>query len=49
MIQATGDYEGAKKLIARYAVYSPSMEKLRDKLSSLPVDIKPVFQIEEKR
>jgi hypothetical protein len=48
-IQATGDYEGAKKLIARYAVYSPSMEKLRDKLSSLPVDIKPVFQIEEKK
>jgi hypothetical protein len=48
-IQATGDYEGAKKLIARYAVYSPTMEKLRNKLSSLPVDIKPVFQIEEKR
>jgi hypothetical protein len=48
MIQATGDYEGAKKFIARYAVFSPSMEKLRSKLSALPVDIKPVFQIEEK-
>ena len=48
MIQATGDYESAKKFIARYAVYSPSMEKLRNKLSGLPVDIKPVFQIEEK-
>ncbi|MDR3665897.1 MAG: peptidase [Ignavibacteriaceae bacterium] len=47
MIQATGDYEGAKKFIARYAIFSPSMEKLRSKLSSLPVDIKPVFQIEE--
>ena len=48
MIQATGDYEGAKNLIARYAVYSTSMEKLRNKLSGLPVDIKPVFQIEVK-
>src|SRR5664280_2950824 len=48
MTQATGDYEGAKNLIARYAVYSPSMKKLRNKLSGLPVDIKPVFQIEVK-
>jgi hypothetical protein len=47
MIQATGDYDGAKKLIAKYAIFSPSMEKLRSKLASLPVDIKPVFQIEE--
>jgi hypothetical protein len=47
MIQAAGDYEGAKRLIASYAVFSPSMEKLRNKLSALPVDIKPVFQIEE--
>ena len=47
-IQATGDYKGAKKLIAKYAVNSPSMERLRNKLSGLPVDIKPVFQIEEK-
>jgi hypothetical protein len=47
MIQATGDYDGAKKFIAKYAIFSPSMEKLRSKLKSLPVDIKPVFQIEE--
>jgi hypothetical protein len=49
MIQATGDYESAKKFIAKYAIFSPSMEKLRSKLSSLPVDIRPVFQIEEKK
>jgi hypothetical protein len=48
IIQASGNYEGAKKLIAKYAVYSPSMKILRNKLSRLPVDIKPVFQIEEK-
>ena len=49
MIQATGDYEGAMNLIAKYAVYSPSMERLRNKLSGLPVDIKPIFQIEGKK
>jgi hypothetical protein len=48
MIQATGDYEGAKKFIAKYALFSPSMEKLRSKLVHLPVDVKPVFQIEGK-
>lgn len=47
-IQAEGNYQGAKDLIAQYAVNSPSMAKLRENLSSLPVDIKPVFAIEEK-
>jgi hypothetical protein len=46
-IQATGDYNGAKELIAKYAVNSPSMDTLRAELTNLPVDIKPVFQIEE--
>lgn len=47
MIQATGDYEGAKSLIAKYAVSSESIKILVDKLKVLPVDITPVFQIEE--
>jgi len=47
-IQATGDYEGSKALIAKYAVSSPSLEKLRAKLSVLPVDIYPEFEIDEK-
>jgi len=47
-IQAEGNYQGAKDLIAKYAVNSPSIETLRKKLESLPVDIKPVFEIEEK-
>jgi hypothetical protein len=47
MIQAKGNYQGAKDLIAKYVVNSPSMQTLRDKLSSLPVDIKPVYQIEQ--
>ncbi len=47
IIQATGDYEGAKSLIAKYAVPSESIKILVDKLSVLPVDITPVFQIEK--
>lgn len=46
-IQATGNYEASKALIAKYGVSSPSLEKLRNKLASLPVDIRPVFQIEQ--
>lgn len=47
MIQATGDYEGAKSMIAKYAVSSESIKILVNKLSVLPVDITPVFQIEK--
>jgi hypothetical protein len=46
-IEATGDYNGAKQLIAKYAVNSPSMEILRNKLVNLPVDIRPIFQIKK--
>lgn len=48
MIQATGDYEGAKALIAQYAVDSPSMVNLKSQLTDLPVDIWPDFAIEGK-
>jgi hypothetical protein len=47
-IQAEGNYDGSKNLIAKYAVNSPTIETLRKKLESLPVDIKPIFEIEEK-
>ena len=47
MIQAKGDYQGAKDLIAKYVVNSPTMQTLNEKLSDLPVDIKPVYEIEE--
>ena len=46
-IQAEGNYQGAKDLIAKYAVNSPTIETLRKKLESLPVDIKP--EIPQKR
>lgn len=47
MIQANGDYQGAKELIAKYVVNSPSMATLRSELEHLPVDIKPVYEIEQ--
>lgn len=47
MIQAKGDYDGAKVLMEKYAVNSPSIEALRNKLAVLPVDIKPVFEIDK--
>ncbi|MBK7631685.1 MAG: peptidase [Ignavibacteriales bacterium] len=45
-IQAEGNYNGAKDLIAKYAVNSSTIDLFRKKLESLPVDIKPVFEIE---
>ena len=47
MIQANGDYQGAKDLIAKYVVNSPSMATLRGELEHLPVDIKPIYEIEQ--
>ena len=47
-IQATGNYKAAKEMIAKYAVVSPSMEILISKLTDLPVDIRPIFQIDKK-
>jgi hypothetical protein len=48
-LQTEGNYQGAKDLIKKYAVETPSMAILREKLKVLPVDIKPVFQIEQNK
>ncbi len=47
MIQATGDYDGAKNILAEYGIDSPVMKKLKSQLNDLPVDIWPNFQIEK--
>lgn len=46
-IQATGDYKGAKELLAKYAKETAPIKALRSKLIDLPVDIRPIFQIEQ--
>ncbi len=48
MIEAKGDYEASKAIMKKYIVMSPVMERMIKKLSDIPVDIKPIFQIEQK-
>ena len=46
MIEALGDYEGAKNMIEKYCHISPEMQIALDKLKDVPVDIKPVYSVE---
>lgn len=45
-IQATGNYQQAKDFIEKYAVNSEVINALREKISHLPIDIRPIFQID---
>jgi len=47
IIEATGDYNGAKELIEKYGVIRPEVQRALDRLSDIPVDIKPVYPIEK--
>jgi hypothetical protein len=42
MVEANGDYDGAKKMLGM-AVIRPDYQKALDRLSAVPVDIKPIF------
>jgi hypothetical protein len=42
-MQAVGDYAAAKQMIAQLAVVRPSVQRVLDRLSSVPVDIEPRF------
>lgn len=42
-LEATGDYEGAKKMLAELSVVRPQTQKTLDRLQSVPTDIEPVF------
>ncbi|HXE91357.1 MAG TPA: hypothetical protein VNK82_10380 [Terriglobales bacterium] len=43
MIEATGDYAGARKMIESLSVIRPEMQAVMDKLKDTPTDIEPVF------
>ena len=43
-IQAEGDYAKAKALGERMGVVRPEVQKVLDKLASIPVDIEPQFK-----
>ena len=42
-IEATGDYNGAKKMLDELSVIRPETQKALDRLKSVPTDIEPVF------
>lgn len=45
MIEALGDYEEAKKFIAKYSLLKSEITTVLNKLNEIPVDIKPVYSI----
>ncbi len=42
-LQATGDYEGGKRFLARLVVIRPEVQAVLDRLGDVPVDIRPRF------
>ncbi len=42
-LQATGDYDGAKRLLERMVVLRPEVQAVLDRLEGVPVDIRPRF------
>ena len=42
-LQATGDYAGTKKLFDRLIVMRPQVQAVIDRLSGVPIDIRPRF------
>lgn len=45
IIQATGDYEGAKAFIEQYGNMTEVMEATLERLSHVPIDIRPIYAI----
>ncbi len=43
MIEATGDFARARKLLADYGKLTPEMERINARLKDIPVDIAPVY------
>ncbi len=48
-LEATGDYHGAKKMLAQLGVIRPEVQNTLDGLKSLPIDIEPLFVSADKR
>jgi len=44
-IEAERNYEAAKQLIENYGVMTESMKAALDKLTGIPVDIKPIYEV----
>lgn len=46
IIEAEGDYEAAKALIDEMRVIRPAVQAALDRLTSVPIDIRPIYPIE---
>jgi hypothetical protein len=46
MIQARGDYEGARRFQDSYGAVPPAMLSVIDGMADIPVDVDPVFTLE---
>ena len=47
-LEATGDYEGAKRMLTSLGVLRPNLRRALAKLNDLPTDIEPVFSAADK-
>ena len=47
MIEAEGNYEGAKKMLDGLGIVRPEFQRALDRLSDVPVDIEPIFTTAE--
>jgi hypothetical protein len=48
LIEAKGDYKGAKEFINKYRNLRPEIVSVLEKLTHVPIDIKPIYPIEDK-
>ena len=46
LIEAAGDYDAAKSLIDEYKVIRPEAQAVIDRLKDVPIDIRPIYPIE---
>lgn len=47
MIEATGDYEAAGRFMETYGQVPPELERARERLTAVPVDIRPSYAVKE--
>ncbi len=47
-LQAYGDYDGSKALLDKYRTVTPVMENYIEQLKDVPVDIRPIYSLEDK-
>ncbi len=47
IIEAKGDYDGAKAFIKKYRYLAPEVQEALERLQDVPIDIRPVYAIEK--